>query len=171
MERDAPSARRRAGHSNRPTVAAQTLLLPQLAELIVAGGADDPLRSDRRDVTVVFLDPRGFTRFAEGVAPEPLMAMLREFHAAMGRLIIDYEGTLERFTGDGMMIFSTTWCSSRTRSSVRLHGAGDEREVRALCARWREVEVELIGDRHRRGPAILARSSSRGAWITEPSVT
>src|SRR5438046_1200970 len=49
---------------------------PQLAELIVARGADDPLRSHRRDVTVVFLDLRGFTRVAEGVEPEPLMAVL-----------------------------------------------------------------------------------------------
>jgi adenylate cyclase len=78
---------------------------PQLAELIVAGGADDPLRTHRRQITVVFLDLRGFTAFAETAEPEELMDVLREYHAAMGRLILDHEGTLERFTGDGMMVF------------------------------------------------------------------
>jgi class 3 adenylate cyclase len=77
---------------------------PQLAELIVAGGADDPLKTHRRDVTVVFLDLRGFTAFAETAEPEEVMAVLREFHAAMGQLIVDHEGTLECFIGDGMMI-------------------------------------------------------------------
>jgi len=78
---------------------------PKLAELIVSGGADDPLQSHRREVTVVFLDLRGFTAFAEVVEPEEVMAVLREYHAATGKLILEYEGTLERFTGDGMMVF------------------------------------------------------------------
>ena len=58
---------------------------PQLAELIVAGGADDPLKSHRREITVVFLDLRGFTAFAETAEPEEVMGVLREYHAAMGR--------------------------------------------------------------------------------------
>jgi len=78
---------------------------PQLAELILAGGADDPLESHRRDVTVVFLDLRGFTAFAESAEPEEVMAALSEFHHAMGRRIVEYQGTLERFTGDGLMVF------------------------------------------------------------------
>ena len=78
---------------------------PQLAELILAGGADDPLESHRRDITVVFLDLRGFTAFAESAEPEEVMAALAEFHAAMGRRILEYQGTLERFTGDGLMVF------------------------------------------------------------------
>ena len=78
---------------------------PQLAELIVSGGAEDPLRSHRREVTVVFLDLRGFTAFAETSEPEEVMSVLREYHAAIGKLILEHEGTLERFTGDGMMIF------------------------------------------------------------------
>ncbi|MGQ0455561.1 MAG: response regulator [Hyphomicrobium sp.] len=78
---------------------------PQLAEAILAGGAGDPLRSHRREVVVVFLDLRGFTTFAEISEPEEVMRVLREFHAAMGGLILEHEGTLERFTGDGMMIF------------------------------------------------------------------
>jgi len=78
---------------------------PQLAELILAGGADDPLESHRRDITVVFLDLRGFTAFAESAEPEEVMDALAEFHAAMGRRILEYQGTLERFTGDGLMVF------------------------------------------------------------------
>jgi class 3 adenylate cyclase len=78
---------------------------PQLAELILAGGADDPLESHRRDITVVFLDLRGFTAFSESAEPEEVMGALSEFHNAMGRRILEYQGTLERFTGDGLMVF------------------------------------------------------------------
>jgi adenylate cyclase len=78
---------------------------PQLAELILAGGADDPLESHRREITVVFLDLRGFTAFAETAAPEEVMAALAEFHHAMGVHILEYQATLERFTGDGLMLF------------------------------------------------------------------
>ncbi|HET9205207.1 MAG TPA: response regulator [Burkholderiaceae bacterium] len=78
---------------------------PQLAEAIVGGGTDDPLKSHRREITVVFLDLRGFTAFTETADPEEVMGVLREYHAAMGRLILQHEGTLERFTGDGIMVF------------------------------------------------------------------
>ncbi|MGH6628315.1 MAG: response regulator, partial [Burkholderiales bacterium] len=78
---------------------------PQLAELIVSGSADDPLKSHRREVTVVFLDLRGFTAFAETSEPEEIMGVLREYHGEMGRVILAHEGTLERFAGDGMMVF------------------------------------------------------------------
>ncbi len=78
---------------------------PQLADLIVAGGADDPLKSHRREITVVFLDLRGFTAFAETGEPEIVMQALAEYHQAMGKIIMTHQGTLERFTGDGMMIF------------------------------------------------------------------
>ncbi|MGZ8489166.1 MAG: adenylate/guanylate cyclase domain-containing protein [Candidatus Binatia bacterium] len=77
---------------------------PQLAELIVAGGADDPLKTHRRDLTVVFVDLRGFTGFAEIAEPEEVMSVLHEYHAAMGQLIMQHEGTLECFIGDGMMV-------------------------------------------------------------------
>lgn len=78
---------------------------PQLAELIVSGGAEDPLQSHRREITVVFLDLRGFTAFAERSEPEEVMGVLRQYHAATGELIMAHEGTLEHFSGDGMMIF------------------------------------------------------------------
>lgn len=78
---------------------------PQLAEAILTGGSQDPLQSHRREVTVVFLDLRNFTTFAELSEPEEVMGVLREFHTEMGSLILEHEGTLERFTGDGLMIF------------------------------------------------------------------
>jgi adenylate cyclase len=78
---------------------------PQLAEAIVGGDTVDPLISHRREITVVFLDLRGFTAFTETADPEEVMGVLREYHAAMGRLILEHEGTLERFTGDGIMVF------------------------------------------------------------------
>jgi len=78
---------------------------PQLAEAIITGGAADPLTSHRREIVVVFLDLRGFTAFAEISEPEEVMAVLRGYHAEIGRLVLAHEGTLERFTGDGMMIF------------------------------------------------------------------
>ncbi len=78
---------------------------PALAQAIVEGGADDPLKSHRREIAVVFLDLRGFTAFTETSDPEEVMSVLREFHAAMGQLITQHEGTLERFTGDGIMVF------------------------------------------------------------------
>jgi class 3 adenylate cyclase/CheY-like chemotaxis protein len=78
---------------------------PQVADLILAGDTDDPLRSHRRDITVVFLDLRGFTAFTETADPEEVMGVLREYHAEMGRLIMAHQGTLERFAGDGIMIF------------------------------------------------------------------
>src|SRR5512139_2276809 len=77
---------------------------PQLADLIVDGDVDDPLKSHRREITVVFLDLRGFTAFAELAEPEEVMGVLREFHAVTGKLILEHEGTLEHFTGDGMTI-------------------------------------------------------------------
>jgi len=77
---------------------------PHLAELIVTGGADDPLKSHRREITVVFLDLRGFTAFAEVAEPEEVMSVLREYHAELGRAIMAHDGTIEHFAGDGVMI-------------------------------------------------------------------
>lgn len=77
---------------------------PQLAELIVNGGADDPLKSHRREITVVFLDLRGFTAFAEVAEPEEVMGVLREYHQVAGKMVLEYEGTLEHFAGDGITV-------------------------------------------------------------------
>jgi adenylate cyclase len=80
-------------------------LSPQVAELVINSGDDSVLGSHRREIVVVFCDLRGFTAFAESSEPEEVMGVLREYHAALGELIFRYEGTLERFTGDGLMVF------------------------------------------------------------------
>lgn len=79
-------------------------LSPKVSDLIMAGDADDPLKTRRRDITVVFVDLRGFTGFTETAEPEEVMSVLREYHAELGRAIIAYDGTIEHFAGDGVMI-------------------------------------------------------------------
>jgi class 3 adenylate cyclase len=117
---------------------------PHLAELIVNGDAEDPLRSHRREITVVFLDLRGFTAFSETSEPEEVMGVLREYHAAMGRVILEHEGTLERFTGDGMMIFFNDPLpvpdgpERAVRMAVAMRACVDE-----LLVKWRKRGYEL----------------------------
>jgi len=117
---------------------------PQLAELIVAGGADDPLKTHRREVTVVFVDLRGFTAFAETAEPEEVMGVLREYHAEMGRLILGHEGTLERFTGDGMMVFfnDPVEIVNPAERAIRMAVAMQDC-VAGLAARWRKRGWDL----------------------------
>jgi class 3 adenylate cyclase len=117
---------------------------PQLAELIVAGGADDPLKTHRREVTVVFVDLRGFTAFAETAEPEEVMGVLREYHAEMGSLILAHEGTLERFTGDGMMIFFNDPVEVANPAERAIRMAVAMRDcVAGLAARWRKRGWDL----------------------------
>ena len=117
---------------------------PHLADLIVRGGADDPLVSHRREVTVVFIDLRGFTAFAELTEPEEMMSVLRDYHARMGELILANEGTLERFTGDGIMVFFNDpvevpdAVQRALRMAVAMRDAGED-----LAARWRKRGHEL----------------------------
>ena len=80
-------------------------LSPQLADLIVSSGDEAILENHRREITVVFCDLRGFTAFAETAEPEEVMTIIREYHTVMGELIFRYEGTLEHFSGDGVMVF------------------------------------------------------------------
>jgi class 3 adenylate cyclase len=80
-------------------------LPPQLAELIVDSGDESFLESHRREIVVLFCDLRGFTTFAESSEPEEVMGVLEEYHRALGDLIFRFEGTLERFVGDGLMVF------------------------------------------------------------------
>lgn len=83
----------------------ERFLAPQVAQLIASGdGQEGLLDSQRREVTVVFCDLRGFTSFTETTEPEEAMNVLREYHAALGELIFRYEGTLDRYAGDGVMI-------------------------------------------------------------------
>jgi adenylate cyclase len=79
-------------------------LPPQVADLIVASGTEKQLESHRREITALFCDLRGFTGFSESADPEDVMALLREYHAAIGEIIVRYSGTLERYAGDGVMV-------------------------------------------------------------------
>jgi class 3 adenylate cyclase len=117
---------------------------PQLAELIVAGGAEDPLKSHRREITVVFLDLRGFTAFTETADPEEVMAVLGEYHAAVGRLVMEHEGTLERFAGDGIMIFfnDPVQVADPAPRAVRM-ALAMQLEVERLSIGWKKRGYEL----------------------------
>jgi class 3 adenylate cyclase len=79
-------------------------LPPQVADLIVASGTEKQLESHRREITALFCDLRGFTGFSESSDPEDVMALLRDYHGAIGKIIIKYSGTLERYAGDGVMV-------------------------------------------------------------------
>jgi adenylate cyclase len=139
---------------------------PQLAELIVSGDADDPLKSHRREVTVCFLDLRGFTAFAGAVEPEEVMTVLREYHAEMGQLIMAHEGTLERFTGDGMMIFfnDPVEVPNPGERVVKMAVAMRER-VSTMVRRWSRLGYELnLGIGIAQGFATIGAIGFEGRW-------
>jgi adenylate cyclase len=141
-------------------------LAPQLAELIVAGDSDDPLTTHRRQVTVVSVDLLGFTSLAETAEPEEVMGVLRDFHAEMGRLILAHEGTLERFTGDGMMIFFNDPVPVPNPGERALRMAVAMRERAAgLDAGWRKLGYDLalrVGIAQ--GYATLGAIGFEGRW-------
>ena len=80
-------------------------LAPQIVDMLLSSGSEEMLKSHRREITVVFLDLRGFTAFTETADPEDVMRVINEYYAGMGSLVQAHEGTLERYAGDGMMIF------------------------------------------------------------------
>jgi len=139
---------------------------PQLAELIVAGGAEDPLKTHRREVTVVFLDLRGFTAFAETSEPEEVMGVLREYHAEMGTLILAHEGTLERFTGDGMMIFFNDPAPVPNPADRAIRMALEMRDrVAELIQKWRKLGYDLdFGVGIAQGYATIGAIGFEGRW-------
>ena len=139
---------------------------PALAEAIISGGADDPLASHRRDISVVFVDLRGFTAFTETAEPEDIMGVLREYHAAMGQLINEHEGTLERFTGDGMMIFfnDPVPVPDAPARAVRMALAMRNR-VEDLTRDWRKRGYDLdFGVGIAQGYATIGAIGFEGRW-------
>jgi adenylate cyclase len=112
-------------------------LSPQIAQL-VSSGDERVLESHRREVTVVFCDLRGFTAFAEAAEPEEVIAVLREYHSALGALIDKFEGTVERFAGDGLMVLfnDPLPCAAPWARAVQM--AVEMRdEVAKLSSNWR----------------------------------
>src|SRR5271169_6772616 len=117
----------------------ERFLAPQVAQLIASSdGHDSLLDSHRREVTVVFCDLRGFTAFTEATEPEEEMNVLREYHAALGELIFKYEGTLDRYAGDGVMILfnAPIQFPDHTRRAVKM--AVEMRDtIGTLTQKWR----------------------------------
>jgi class 3 adenylate cyclase len=139
---------------------------PQLAELILEGGAQDPLQLHRREIAVLFLDLRGFTAFADRTEPEEVIRVLNEYHAAIGELIGDYEGTLERFTGDGIMVFfnDPIPVPNPVERAIRLALAMRDR-VGALTSRWNRRGYDLgMGIGIALGYASIGAIGFEGRW-------
>jgi len=117
---------------------------PNVAELIVSGGAGDPFQSHRREIVVIYLDLRGFTAFAESFEPEEVMRALAAYHAAMGNIVVRYEATLERFTGDAMMVFLGDPVAIDKPVEKALVLALEMRDAALdLSSRWKKRGVEL----------------------------
>ena len=119
-------------------------LAPQLAELIVSQGNEKILESHRREIVVVFCDLRGYTAFAETAEPEEVLDFLREYHGALGPLVSQFEGTLDQFSGDGIMVFFNDPVPIADSAERAVRMAVTMREAAAmLIAAWRERGREL----------------------------
>src|SRR6476659_10069882 len=116
----------------------------QLADLIISSGDESFLSGHRREITVVFCDLRGFTAFAETAEPEDVWEILGEYHRALGDLIARFEGTLERFVGDGLMVFfnDPLPCPDAPAQAVRMAVAMRNR-VDELAENWRRLGHDL----------------------------
>ena len=141
-------------------------LAPQIAELILSSGDERALESHRRDITVLFCDLRGFTAFAETGEPEEVMAVLNEYHAALGVLIHRFEGTLNQFAGDGVMVLfnDPLQCPDPSERAVRM-AVGMRDRVSELSDKWRKLGHELgfgIGIAY--GYATLGRIGYEGRF-------
>jgi class 3 adenylate cyclase/CheY-like chemotaxis protein len=139
-------------------------LSPQLAELVV--GDESLLQSHRRQIVVVFCDLRNFTPFAEASEPEELMGVLAEYHQAIGSLVHQYEATLERFTGDGIMAFfnDPIICDDAAERAVRM-SIGIRDAVKKLAAQWLRRGHDLgLGIGIAQGYATLGRIGFEGRF-------
>ena len=119
-------------------------LAPQLAELIVSQGDEKILESHRREIVVVFCDLRGYTAFTETAEPEEVLDFLREYHGALGPLVSRFEGTLDQFSGDGIMVFfnDPVPCPDPAERAVKMAMAMRE-AAGTLIAHWRERGRDL----------------------------
>jgi class 3 adenylate cyclase/putative methionine-R-sulfoxide reductase with GAF domain len=119
-------------------------LPPQVADLIVASGSEQQLESHRREITALFCDLRGFTGFSESSDPEDVMALLRDYHAAIGEIIVKYSGTLERYAGDGVMVVFNDPVLVENPALQAVHMALEMRDdIGALTDRWRRLGHDI----------------------------
>jgi class 3 adenylate cyclase/putative methionine-R-sulfoxide reductase with GAF domain len=119
-------------------------LPPQVADLIVASGTEKRLESHRREITALFCDLRGFTGFSERSDPEDVISLLREYHAAIGEIIIKYSGTLEHYAGDGVMVFFNDPIPVPNPALQAVQTALEMRmAIESLTEKWRRLGHEL----------------------------
>jgi adenylate cyclase len=119
-------------------------LPPQVADLIVSSGTEKQLEGHRREITALFCDLRGFTGFSESSDPEDVMALLRDYHAAIGEIIIRYSGTLERYAGDGVMVVFNDPVPVPNPALQAVQMALDMRtRIGALIEKWRRLGHEI----------------------------
>ena len=141
-------------------------LSPQIAELVMSQGGETLLEGHRREITVVFADLRNFTSFSETAEPEEALGVLRTYHAAMGEVIFKYEGTLEHFAGDGMMICfnDPIVCPEPQLQAARMSLAMQARFAE-LESGWRKSGYELgLGIGIAVGYATLGRIGFEGRF-------
>ena len=126
-------------------------LPPQVADLIVASGTEKQLESHRREITALFCDLRGFTGFTESADAEDVMALLRDYHAAIGEIIIKYNGTLERYAGDGVMVvFNDPVPVENPALQAVLMALEVRGAIGALTEKWRRLGTRpWLRHRHR----------------------
>ena len=119
-------------------------LPPQVADLIVASGTEKQLESHRREITALFCDLRGFTGFTESADAEDVMALLRDYHAAIGEIIIKYSGTLERYAGDGVtVIFNDPVPVENPALQAVLMALEMRDAIGALTEKWRRLGHDI----------------------------
>jgi adenylate cyclase len=119
-------------------------LPPQVADLIVASGTEKQLESHRREITALFCDLRGFTGFTESADAEDVMALLRDYHSAIGEIIIKYSGTLERYAGDGVMvIFNDPVPVDNPALQAVLMALEMRDAIGALTEKWRRLGHDI----------------------------
>ena len=104
-------------------------LSPKVSDLIMSGDSDEPLKARRSEVTVVYVDLRGFTGFTETAEPEEVMSVLRQYHSELGRIITEHDGTIEHFAGDGMMVLFNAPMPVENHELRAVHMALAMREV------------------------------------------
>lgn len=131
-------------------------LSPKISDLIMSGETDDPLKTRRAEITVVYVDLRGFTGFTETAEPEEVMSILRQYHAELGRLVIEYDGTIEHIAGDGMMVLfnAPMPVENHELQAIRM----------ALAMRESLTTLSLIW--HKRGHELGFGAGIAGGYVT-----
>jgi len=139
---------------------------PQLAEAIAAGKGEDILKTHRREITVEFFDLRGFTAFTDAAEPEEVMELLRAFHGALGKIVLEHQGTLERFAGDAVMVFFNDPLPVDKPAEHAVRAALAAQEAFApIAGQWQKKGYELgLGVGIAQGYATLGAIGFEGRW-------